>query len=62
MFKFRCKSHRGRSPSNKDDALCIVEVNKKYPEFLQLLLRIKKLKNYSHYLLPSCTRLSDLDR
>ncbi|KAM0674204.1 hypothetical protein GVAV_002278 [Gurleya vavrai] len=25
MLNFKCKSHRGRSPENKTDALCIVE-------------------------------------
>lgn len=25
MMNFKCKSHRGRSPSNRTDALCIVE-------------------------------------
>lgn len=27
MLNFKCKSHRGRSPNNRTDALCIVEVN-----------------------------------
>ena len=26
MLNYKCKSHRGRSPSNRTDALCIVEV------------------------------------
>ena len=26
MLKYKCKSHRGRSPNNKTDALCSVEV------------------------------------
>jgi transposase-like protein len=26
MLNYRCKSHRGRSPSNRTDAICIVEV------------------------------------
>lgn len=28
MFNYKCKSHRGRSPANRTDALCIVEVNR----------------------------------
>ncbi|MGL5707435.1 MAG: transposase [Aeromonas sp.] len=27
MLNFKCKSHRGRSPKNRTDALCIVEVS-----------------------------------
>jgi hypothetical protein len=27
MLNFKCKSHRGRSPSNHSDAICIIEVN-----------------------------------
>ncbi|KAG0439463.1 hypothetical protein DMUE_2413 [Dictyocoela muelleri] len=26
MFNFKCKSHRGKSPSNRTDALCIIEL------------------------------------
>lgn len=29
MMNFKCKSHRGRSPENRTDALCIVECNPK---------------------------------
>ncbi|KCZ75611.1 hypothetical protein H311_03409 [Anncaliia algerae PRA109] len=29
MLNYKCKSHRGRSPSNKSDSLCIVEVETK---------------------------------
>jgi transposase-like protein len=27
MLNYKCKSHRGRSPANKTDAICIVEIN-----------------------------------
>ncbi|MGL5706893.1 MAG: transposase, partial [Aeromonas sp.] len=27
MLNFKCKSHRGRSPNNRTDALCVVEVS-----------------------------------
>ena len=27
MLNYKCKSHRGRSPTNRTDALCIVEYN-----------------------------------
>ena len=27
MMNYKCKSHRGRSPDNKTDALCMVEVD-----------------------------------
>ncbi|KAM0686472.1 hypothetical protein COBT_002304, partial [Conglomerata obtusa] len=26
MMNYKCKSHRGRSPTNRTDALCMVEV------------------------------------
>ncbi|KCZ82413.1 hypothetical protein H312_00071 [Anncaliia algerae PRA339] len=29
MLNFRCKSHRGRSPQNRTDALCIIEYDGK---------------------------------
>ena len=29
MLNYKCKSHRGRSPTNRTDALCIVEYNGK---------------------------------
>ena len=27
MLNYKCKSHRGRSPTNKTDALCIIETD-----------------------------------
>jgi hypothetical protein len=27
MLNYKCKSHRGRNPSNKTDSLCIIELD-----------------------------------
>ncbi|KCZ80575.1 hypothetical protein H312_02032, partial [Anncaliia algerae PRA339] len=44
MMNFKVKSHRGRSPSNKTDALCFVEFNEKITKCLQYAFPIKNLK------------------
>lgn len=36
MLNYKAKSHRGRSPTNKSDALCIVETKEKITRFFQM--------------------------
>ncbi|KCZ78374.1 hypothetical protein H311_00594 [Anncaliia algerae PRA109] len=42
MLNYKCKSHRGRSPSNKSDSLCIVEVSNKIIRAFATLISDKK--------------------
>ncbi|KCZ76629.1 hypothetical protein H311_02369, partial [Anncaliia algerae PRA109] len=44
MLNFKCKSHRGRSPSNKTDALCIVEVDQKITRAFAKIIPNKKIE------------------
>ncbi|KCZ79507.1 hypothetical protein H312_03107 [Anncaliia algerae PRA339] len=44
MLNFKCKSHRGRSPSNKTDALCIVEVGQKITRAFAKIIPNKKIE------------------
>ncbi|KCZ76918.1 hypothetical protein H311_02079 [Anncaliia algerae PRA109] len=48
MLNYRRKSHRARSPSNKSDSLCIVEVsNKIIRAFLTLISDKKEITTVS---------------
>ncbi|KCZ80748.1 hypothetical protein H312_01847, partial [Anncaliia algerae PRA339] len=42
LLNYKCKSHRGRSPSNKSDSLCIVEVSNKIIRAFSNLISDKK--------------------
>ncbi|KCZ77362.1 hypothetical protein H311_01624 [Anncaliia algerae PRA109] len=44
MLNFKCKSHRGRSPSNKTDALCIVEVGQRITRAFAKVIPNKKIE------------------
>ncbi|KCZ81208.1 hypothetical protein H312_01354 [Anncaliia algerae PRA339] len=42
MLNYKCKSHRGRSPENKTDSLCIVEVSDKILRAYATIISKKK--------------------
>ena len=42
MLNYKCKSHRGRSPLNRTDALCIVEVKEKIVKSFARVIPDKK--------------------
>ncbi|KAG0419258.1 hypothetical protein DMUE_6377, partial [Dictyocoela muelleri] len=42
MLNFKCKSHRGRPPGNKTDALCIIEINNKITRVFATVIPDKK--------------------
>ncbi|KCZ80230.1 hypothetical protein H312_02380 [Anncaliia algerae PRA339] len=42
MMNYKCKSHRGRSPENKSDALCIIEFRDKITRVYCTLIENKK--------------------
>lgn len=42
MLNYKCKSHRGRSPGNRTDALCIVEVDSKITRAFASVIPNKK--------------------
>ena len=42
MLNYKCKSHRGRSPTNKTDALCIVEFKDKITRVFASIIPNKK--------------------
>ena len=46
MLNYKCKSHRGRSPTNKTDVLCIVEIAEKITRDLQNVLKINLQQQY----------------
>ncbi|KCZ79109.1 hypothetical protein H312_03508, partial [Anncaliia algerae PRA339] len=48
MLNYKCKSHRGRSPQNKTDALCIVEVGNQITRAFATIIENKK----SEYIMP----------
>ncbi len=43
MLNYKAKSHRGRSPSNKTDSLCIVEVDTRITRAYATVLNDKKV-------------------
>ncbi|KCZ78206.1 hypothetical protein H311_00769 [Anncaliia algerae PRA109] len=48
MLNYKCENHRGRSPGNKTDAMCIVEVGNNICRSYATVIENKKAK----YLLP----------
>lgn len=42
MLNFKCKSHRGRSPGNKTDALCMVEIFNQIERVYAVVIQNKK--------------------
>ncbi|KCZ80784.1 hypothetical protein H312_01791 [Anncaliia algerae PRA339] len=42
MLNFKCKSHRGRAPSNRTDSLCIVEINRSITRAYATIIPNKK--------------------
>ena len=44
MLNYKCKSHRGRSPGNRTDSLCIVEVTNKITRAFACVLEIRLLQ------------------
>ncbi|KCZ77497.1 hypothetical protein H311_01493 [Anncaliia algerae PRA109] len=44
MLNYKAKSHRGRSSSNKSDALCIVEIRNNITRVFACLIEIKKVE------------------
>ncbi|KCZ82279.1 hypothetical protein H312_00302, partial [Anncaliia algerae PRA339] len=49
MMNYKYKSHRGRSPLNKTDALCIVEFTDKITKAYATTSLIKKQHYYTYY-------------
>ncbi|KCZ81974.1 hypothetical protein H312_00617, partial [Anncaliia algerae PRA339] len=48
MLNYKCKSHRGRSPGNITDAMCIVEVGNNICRAYAIVIENKR----AEYLLP----------
>lgn len=52
MMNYKCKSHRGRSPSNRTDALCIIEMSNSIVRAFACVIPDKKAET----ILPIITR------
>jgi transposase-like protein len=52
MLTYKCKSHRGRSPNNRTDSLCIVEVTNRITRAFACVLENKT----ASVILPIITR------
>ncbi len=51
MMNFKCKSHRGRSPDNRTDALCIVEIGVGITRVFATVIPDKKQETMIPYIL-----------
>lgn len=66
MLNYKCKSHRGRSSTNRTDALCIVEANQKidrvFAKFIPNKLQTTILHIISSQVIQNSTILTDEHR
>ena len=63
MLNYKCKSHRGRSPTNRTDALCIIEFENEITRVFTRVINDKKattiMPHILRQVLPGSTIYTD---